>query len=193
MSTSLQNTDPKTITKLLHEWRDGDQDAFSSLIERVYYHLKSIANNLLAKEPRNHGLRATAIVNEAYTSLERISEIEWEDRRHFFNLAGKVMRHCIIEEARKNKAKKRGGPFEDVALEDGLVFGEQPGPDDYLNLDRLLTEMERFNPEGVRIVELRFFVGFTIEETSQLMDISQATVKRKWEVAKSWLFQRMRP
>jgi RNA polymerase sigma factor (TIGR02999 family) len=191
MATTFDNHRPQTITKLLQDWHNGDQAAFSVVFERVYNELRRIANNLLSSESKGFGLQATGVVNEVYQSLSRKQEIDWDSRRHFFNVAAKAMRYFIIEEARKNKAQKRGGDMREIQLEESMVLDQQPDPDDLITLDKILNELETSNPVGVRIVELRFFVGCTIEEAANILDLSTATVKRKWDFAKVQLYNRL--
>lgn len=191
MSDKGDGKSPKTITLLLREWQGGNSQAFDKIMERVYTELKSIAGNILA-EKWNPELGATILVNEAYQALVNRQEIEWSDRRHFFNFAAKVMRCQVLEEARRLKAAKRGGDQIQVSLEEHMGASIHQDPDTMILLDELLKQLEKANPDAVRIFELRYFVGCTVPETASITGVSAATTKRRYDLVKAWLFTRLK-
>jgi len=182
---------PKTITLLLRDWQNGNAAAFDQIMERVYSELKGIAGNILA-ERWNPDLGATILVNEAYQALVNRREIEWSDRRHFFNFAAKVMRCQVLEEARRIKAAKRGGDKVQVSFEEHMAANPFEDPDVVILLDELLRSIEHANADAVRIFELRYFVGCTVPETATITGVSPATIKRKYDFVKAWLYTQLK-
>jgi RNA polymerase sigma factor (TIGR02999 family) len=180
---------PAEVTRLLHDWQSGDRDAFDSLIPLVYQELRVIASRHVRREWREGALQTTALVNEAYLKLVGQREGDWQNRAHFFAIAAQVMRRILLDDARRVRSEKRGGDASRVALEHVEITAPESTTDvvDLLELDRALVELERLDTRQARIVELRFFGGLTVEETATVMEISPATVKREWAVAKGWL------
>jgi len=191
MPVTDNKSQPKTITLLLQDWQNGNPEAFDQIMEMVYSELKGIAGKILADKSHPE-LGATLLVNEAYQSLVNRRKIEWGDRRHFFNFAAKVMRCQVMEEARRFRAIKRGGNQIQVDLEDHMGARPQEDPDLMILLDELLNELEKANAEAVRIFELRYFIGCTVPETASISDISPATVKRKYDLVKAWIYTRLK-
>lgn len=191
MKATIKDKKPRTITRLLKRWQEGDKDAFNQIMERVYSELKGIAGKILS-DRRNPELGATILVNEAYQALVDRHEIEWSDRRHFFNFAAKVMRCQVLENARRFSAAKRGGDQIKVNLEEHMGAKPSQDPNTTILLDQLLTELEDQNPDAVRIFELRYFIGCTVPETSEVTGLSPATVKRKYDLVKAWIFTRIK-
>lgn len=191
MGTLTKNKKPKTITLLLRQWQNGNTEAFNQIVDRVYAELKGIAGKILS-DRRNPELGATILVNEAYQALVNRNEIEWSDRRHFFNFAAKVMRCQVLESARRQSAVKRGGDQVKVVLEDHMGSHPSDDPDITIFLDQLLTRLEGENEDAVRIFELRYFVGCTVPETAEISGLSQATIKRKYDLVKAWLYARLK-
>ncbi|HZP48192.1 MAG TPA: sigma-70 family RNA polymerase sigma factor [Vicinamibacterales bacterium] len=189
--------DPRAqITQLLLEWQGGDRDALDRLIPLVYDELYTLASRQLAREWRPDRLQTTTVVHEAYVRLFDRADIDWQNRGHFFAIAAQVMRRILVDHARRESRAKRGGRAVHVALDDvHAIATTEAGVDvvDALALDRALTELEALDPDQARIVELRFFGGLTVEETAAALDISPATVKREWAIAKAWLYQKLAP
>ena len=176
------------FTTWLAAWRQGDLSARDRLVDAVYPELRAIAQRQLGGERAGHTLQATALVNEAYLRLGGFERIEWQDRVHFVHMAARVMREVLVDHARRRSARKRDGS-ERVSLT-GLELADGDGGGiDVAALDAALAALERFDADKARIVELRYFGGLTIEETAEALGSSAATVKRHWQVARSWLFE----
>jgi RNA polymerase sigma factor (TIGR02999 family) len=182
------------ITRLLHEWRNGDPDALDRLMPIVYQELHALAARQLAREWRHDRLQPTTVVHEAYVRLFDQPDVDWQNRGHFFAIAAQVMRRILVDHARRELRDKRGGRTVHLALDDAHVVPDPTPVDvvDTLALDRALQELERLDPDQSRIVELRFFGGLTVEETASVVEVSSETVIRDWQLAKAWLRREMR-
>jgi RNA polymerase sigma factor (TIGR02999 family) len=174
------------ITELLVRWRGGDQQALDSLVPLVYSELRQIAHQYLQRERSDHTLQSTALVHEAYVRLVGHNVPQWQDRAHFFGVAARVMRQILVEYARNRHAAKRGGGVCKVTLEEGLEV-PKPLDLDVIVLDDALKNLATLDPQQSQIVELRFFAGLSIEDTSEVLGISPATVSREWTSARAWL------
>jgi RNA polymerase sigma-70 factor (ECF subfamily) len=180
------------ITRLLHEWQDGSQDALERLVPLVYDELHTLASRQLAREWRHDRLQTTAVVNEAYLKLFGQREIDWQNRGHFFAIAAQLMRRILVDHARRQLRQKRGGGGVAVELDDALAAPGGPlDAVEALDLDRVLRRLEQLDPNQARIVEMRFFGGLTVEETAAALGVSPATIKREWAVAKGWLYREL--
>jgi RNA polymerase sigma factor (TIGR02999 family) len=180
------------VTRLLHEWKAGDREALDRLIPIVYAELHALASRQLAREWRHDRLQTTAVVSEAYVRLFGQRAVDWQNRGHFFAIAAQLMRRILVDHARRERRTKRGGDGTPVALDDEIaLLPSSVDAVDALDLDRALEKLERIDPDAARIVELRFFGGLTIEETAAALDISTATVKRDWAIAKGWLYREL--
>jgi RNA polymerase sigma factor (TIGR02999 family) len=161
----------------------------------VYDELRRIAARYVSRERKGQTLQATALVNEAFVRLSAERPRDFQDRTHFLAIAALSMRQILVQRARSRNAAKRGGERERITLDEANVAGAeglgQPagGPDevDLLALDDALSQLSQMDPELARLVELRYFGGMTVEETAEAMNISPATVKRHWSVARAWL------
>jgi RNA polymerase sigma-70 factor, ECF subfamily len=182
---------PAQITQLLHDWQAGDRSALDRLIPLVYDELRLIASRHVAHEWRDGAIETTGLINEAYLKLVDQRGVDWQNRAHFFAIAAQVMRRILLDDARRRLREKRGGGAIRVGLDDVAVPApEAPvDPIDVIAIDRALCELEQLDPGQARIVELRFFGGLTVEETSAVVGVSEATVKREWAVAKGWLYR----
>jgi RNA polymerase sigma factor (TIGR02999 family) len=169
-------------------WREGDRAALDALLPIVYDELRRLARHYLRHERGDHTLQSTALVHEAYMRLAGQDPPQWQNRAHFFGIAARLMREILIEHARAQKAAKRGGGALRLTLDEKVAFVNQPDVD-LLELDRALTELAGFDEQQSRIVELRFFGGLTIEDTSEVLGIAPATVKREWITARAWLYR----
>jgi RNA polymerase sigma-70 factor (ECF subfamily) len=180
------------ITRLLHEWQDGSQDALERLVPLVYDELHTLASRQLAREWRHDRLQTTAVVNEAYLKLFGQREIDWQNRGHFFAIAAQLMRRILVDHARRQLRQKRGGGGVAVELDEGLAAPGAPvDAVQALDLDRVLHRLEQLDPKQARIVEMRFFGGLTVEETAAALGVSVATIKREWAIAKGWLYREL--
>lgn len=156
----------------------------------MYDELRRAAARLLRGERPGQTLQATALVNEAYLRLADGTGTRWQDDRHFVAIAARVMRQILVDRARARGAQKRWAGLERVTLSESLALGET---DDAMlpALNEALARLEQFDPEQARIVELRFFGGLSIEETAAALEISPATLKRRWALARAWLFREL--
>jgi RNA polymerase sigma factor (TIGR02999 family) len=179
------------VTRLLQEWRNGSPEALDRLIPLVYAELRTMAARYIARERPDHTLQTTGLVHEAYVKLVDQREVQWQNRAHFFGIAAKLMRRILVDDARHRLRGKRGGGAAQLQIDDMAIAAPAPGVDaiDAVALDRALQELEQLDPDQARIVELRFFGGLTLEETAAVLEISPATVKREWAVAKGWLYR----
>ena len=181
---------PSQITDLLARWGAGDRDALDCLMPLVYEELRTVAQHYLRKERPDHTLQSTALVHEAFMRLVGQKPPEWKDRKHFYGVAARLMRQILVDHARGHRAGKRGGDAIKLSLNEGLVGNPNKGLD-ILALDDSLNRLAQINPQQSQIVELRFFSGLSIEDTSEVLGVSPATVKRNWTTARAWLFREM--
>jgi len=184
--------DKGEITLLLARWRDGEPSAFEDLMPLVYPHLREVAAAYVRRERDAGVLQATALVHELYLRLLNQKKAAWEDRRHFFTFAAKVMRMILIDHARETNAAMRGGGRERIPLSDDLAWVDIGSPE-LLDLNRALDELGALDPDKVQLIELRCFLGCTAEETAALMQVSKSSVDRDLKFIKSWLYRRIRP
>jgi RNA polymerase sigma factor (TIGR02999 family) len=178
------------VTELLVRWRSGDQQALEALMPLVYKELRQLAHHYLRQERSDHTLQSTALVHEAYLRLAGQNPPEWQNRAHFFGIAAHLMRQILVEHARGRDAAKRGGGATRLVLDESMALSKQTDVD-LIVLDKALRELTELDAQQGRIVELRFFAGLTIEDTSEVLGISPATVKRDWVTARAWLFRAM--
>lgn len=179
------------ITALLHEWKDGKKDAFDELFPFVYEELRRRASSYLRSERSEHTLQTTALVNEAYLKLIDKNEIGYKDRNHFFAIAASAMRRILVDHARSRKRKKRGGKDENLPLDDARYVSVNDKSVDLVTLDEALDELAEFDERQAKVVELKYFGGMTNDETAEVLNISNVTVRRDWKMAKAWLHQQI--
>lgn len=158
----------------------------------VYPHLREVAAAYVRRERNPDVLQATSLVHELYLRLLNQRKAHWEDRRHFYTFAAKVMRMILIDHARGNQTQMRGGGSEHIPLSDDIPWVEV-GSGELLDLNRALDELGAIDPYKVQLVELRYFLGCTAEETAELVQVSKATVDRDLKFIKSWLYRRIHP
>jgi len=180
------NYPDQNITQLLVKWGSGDKAALDELIPLVYDELRRLAASYLRRKAGPHTIQATALVHEAYVRLADQSSISMDHRAQFFGLAAKIMRDILVDHARKRLAAKRGGQQLQLSLTEAERFGHKPDVE-LIALDDALQQLATTNPRHSRVVELRFFGGLTIDETAQVMSLSQATTERYWSFARAWL------
>jgi len=178
------------VTELLTAWSDGDKNAVDKLMPLVYDELHRLAHYHLRRERDGHTLQTTALVNEAYLKLVGQKEVNWQSRSQFFGLAAHVMRHILVDHARSRSRAIRGGGAEKVSLDDANVMSIERASE-FVAMDEALTELEKEFPRKAKVVELRFFGGFSVEETAEFLNLSAVTVMRDWNIAKAWLFRSM--
>lgn len=178
------------ITELLIGWSQGDRGALDRLMPLVYNELRKVARRQLAGEERENTLQSAALVNETYLRLVDQQRVEWRNRAHFFAISARMMRRILVDHARRRQTAKRGGGQPRLSLDRSLgVQGQKEL--DIVALDEALAELAKLDAQQAHVIELRFFGGLTIEETSEALNISTATVNRDWVTAKAWLFDQL--
>jgi RNA polymerase sigma factor (TIGR02999 family) len=177
------------VTRWLDRWHEGDPRALDALMELVYGELRQLAGSLLREERTDHTLQPTALVHEAYLRLEGIREMRLENRRHFYGAAAQAMRRILVDYARRRKASKRGGPGGQPVPLDADLEAPVDLRLDFEHVDQALERLAAVAPDKAKVAELRYFVGLSVEETGDVLDISPATVKRHWTFARAWLFR----
>ena len=186
----MSQPDPSTATRLLKQARSGDRDCLGELIPLVYGDLRRLAAGALRRERPNHTLQPTALVHDAYLRLVNQTGIEWKDRAHFLAVAAREMRRVLVDHARGHRAKKRGGDWHKVTLQDGDARAAALTVD-ALDLDEALTELAKLKARHGQVVELRHFGGMTHKEIAHVLDVSPETVKKDWQFARAWLRRRL--
>jgi RNA polymerase sigma factor (TIGR02999 family) len=180
------------ITLLLTKWKDGDPNAFEALVPLVYPTLREIAASYVRRERTPGVMQATSLVHELYLRLLDQKKAHWNDRAHFYTFSAKVMRMILIDHARGNQAQRRGGKAEHIPLSDDLPW-VGIGSVELIELNRALDALALVDAQKVQLVELRYFLGCTADETAELMNISKATVNRDLNYARAWLYRRIDP
>ena len=176
------------ITSLLRRWNRGESGAYDQLVASVYQRLLSIATGLSARD--SHATSPAALVNEAYLRLRQLQRMEWKDRNHFFSFAATQMRRILIERARNRMAAKREGRRGRVELSPEMIWTELPPPA-ILDLDAALTSLSESDPDLLRLVELRYLMGYSVPELCELTGLSDATIERHLRFARAWLSTRL--
>jgi RNA polymerase sigma factor (TIGR02999 family) len=176
----------RDVTSLLVRWRNGDANAFDELAPIVYDELRKLARSHLRRERPGHTLQSTALVHEAYLRMIDQQSVSWQNRSHFYGIAAQMIRRILVDYARAKNTKKRGEAAPRIAFEEAV--GAHASEDlDLVALDDALKALAEIDPRQSRIVELRYFAGLSIEDTAEVLQISPATVKRDWTVARAWL------
>jgi RNA polymerase sigma factor (TIGR02999 family) len=172
---------------MLQAWSKGEGAPAEEVFPLVYDELRKRAHSSLRRESPGHTLQTTALINETYIKLREQRAINWESRAHFFAICATLMRRILVDYAKSKHREKRGGYAAHVTI-DGLALADQSKTSiDVVALDEALIRLAELDPPQARIVELRYFSGFTIGETAAVLGLSDSTVKREWRVAKAWL------
>ena len=177
------------VTELLIRWRNGDQRALDQMLPLVYDELRRLARRRLRSEPPGHTLQSTALVHEAFLRMMD-QHAQWQNRAHFFGIAAQMMRRVLVDHARSRSAAKRGEGVRKVTLDAGIAAPETRGVD-IQALDEALSSLGKLDPRQEKIIELRFFAGLSIEDASEVLQLSPATVKREWATARAWLYREL--
>jgi RNA polymerase sigma-70 factor, ECF subfamily len=185
ISSSQQN-----VTELLNEWQQGDPEALDKLTPIVYDELRRMAHRYVRHEQNGNTLQTTELVNEAYMRLLGNKNYDWQSRSHFFGVIAQVMRHILIDHARRRHFAKHGGGVRQVSLEHAALMTQQRAAE-LVALDDALAELSQFDSRKSRVVELRYFGGLSLEEAAQVLEVSLMTVRRDWRAAKAWLYRRL--
>jgi RNA polymerase sigma factor (TIGR02999 family) len=186
---AVSSSAPPSVTELLIAWSDGDHDALVALLPIVYGELHRQATRALRREAQGHTLRPTELVNEAYLKLVEQNRIRWSNRAQFFGVAAQIIRRILVDHERDRRALKRGGGGRCLTLErfDAATPDASDAGVDVLALHEALERLAAIDPEQVRLIELRYFAGLSIDETAAALETSASTVKREWTVARAWL------
>jgi RNA polymerase sigma factor (TIGR02999 family) len=179
------------VTSLLKAWADGDGTAFEALVPVVHRELHRLARHCMSAERAGHSLQPTALINEAYLRLCAGTPVDWQDRSHFFATFARLMRRVLVDVARSKGRLKRGAGASAVTLDEATTIALEHSPN-LVDLDLALQALAQIDPRKSRVVELRFFGGFSVEETAAALGISDETVHRDWRLAKSWLRRELR-
>jgi RNA polymerase sigma factor (TIGR02999 family) len=191
MSRRLDERGDGEVTKLLRAWSDGEPDAFERVLPLVYDELHRMAARHLVGERSSVSLQATGLVNELCLRLLGWDPIHWQNRGHFFGVAAGMMRHVLVDIARRRRAERRGGPNAVRVPLDGIeIAATEPGAD-LLAVDAALEMLAREDPRKAKVVELRFFGGLSVEETAEALGISVRTVHTDWAFARAWLYRNL--
>lgn len=183
------STSPR-VTKLLRAWSEGEDTALEQLIPLVYQELRRLAHRHMYGERAGHTLQTTALVNEAYLRLVGSRRVQWQNRVHFFAISAQLMRRILVDFARSRRYQKRGGGWQKVTFDEGLMVPSRQGRD-VVKLDSALNVLADTDERKARVVELRFFGGLSVEEKAEALKVSPGTVLRDWRLAKAWLAREM--
>ncbi|HUN80796.1 MAG TPA: sigma-70 family RNA polymerase sigma factor [Phycisphaerae bacterium] len=183
---------PDDVTQLLSAIADGNDSAINRLLPLVYNELRRLAEAFLVKERSDHTLQATALVHEAYLKLVDQTRARWQDRAHFFAVASQAMRRILVDHARSREREKRGGGAARVSLESDLFVAYDQSVD-LIALDEALTRLATVRPRSLKVVELRYFGGLTIEEAASVLGCSDTIIEREWRFARAWLYCELDP
>ena len=178
------------VTELLRDWQRGDRAALEKLTPLIYDELRRIAHRYAQRERNGHTLQTTALVNEVYLRLARHEKPGWQDRAHFFAATAQVMRHILIDHARRRNYLKHGGEHQQIPLAEASLMSEERAAE-LIALDEALNELKELDPRKSGVVELRYFGGLSLEETANALGVSLMTVRRDWRAAKAWLYKRV--
>ena len=178
------------ITQLLVEWSDGNQSALDELYPLVYDELHRLARRYMSRERKGHTLQTTALINEAYVRLVDQRNVHWANRSHFFAISAQIMRRILIDHARRHGYAKRGGGAQQVSLDEAATVTSGIGSE-LINLDDALKTLAEMDPRRSQVVELRYFGGLNNEEIAGVLNVSENTVTRDWNMARAWLYKQL--
>ena len=186
----MKGASSSEVSRLLKDWGEGDECALNALIPLVYDELRRMAHRQMAREKAGHTLQTTALINEVYLRLIGAAKIPLQDRNHFFALSATLMRRILVDHARSRGRAKRGGAARMLSLDETAVIPVDRGTD-ILALDDALKSLAAVDERKAKTVELRFFGGFSVQETAEALNVSVSTVMNDWKFAKVWLLREM--
>jgi RNA polymerase sigma factor (TIGR02999 family) len=186
LSRVSSDTLPAGVTQLLGQWSGGDGEALDELMPLVYDELRRMAHRHMANERGDHTLQPTALVNEAFLRMKDGVAANWQNRAQFFAVAAQMMRHILVDYARRHTRAKRGGGAHQVTLDDAMLVSKDTS-DELLALDDALQKLEQFDKRKSQVATMRFFAGLSVAETAEALGISTETVTRDWRLARAWL------
>jgi RNA polymerase sigma factor (TIGR02999 family) len=186
----MSDSPTREVTILLHAWENGDEEALKRLTVLVYEELHRLAKRFMARETPGHALQTTALINETYLRLVDLKNVSWQNRAHFFAICARMMRRILTDFARSSHSLKRGGQAQHITFDEALFI--TPNLPTYLvALDDALSKLAEKDARKSQVVELRFYGGLTVDETAEILKISNETVHRDWSFAKGWLLREM--
>lgn len=183
----IERDDSPDVTGMLRAWAQGSPGADEELLRAVYQELRRQAQRAMRREASEHTLQATALVHEAYLRLADQRPSAWRNRSQFFGIAAQMMRRILVDHARARLADKRGRGATAITLDESSASSGDADPIDVLALHDALDRLAALDPQQAKVVELRYFGGMSIEETAEALELSPATIKREWAVARAWL------
>ncbi len=186
----MENIESVEITQLLVDWGKGNQLALEKLVPLVYDELRRMAKRYMRGQSSAHTLQTTELIHEAYLKLVDNEEKQWKNRSHFFGVAAQAMRHILVDYARAKQSQKRGGIQNQITLDENAVMFKDSS-DDIVALNDALLKLEKLDERKVKVVEMKFFGGLTMEEIGEVLKISPETVKRDWRFARTWLLREL--
>ncbi len=186
----MADADLSETTLLLRAWADGDREALDKLTPRVYGELRRIAGHFMRQEQPGRTIQTTALVHEAFLKLIDVANVDWRHRAHFFAVSAQIMRRILLDKARRRTAAKRGGVAERLSLDDAADVGVVRA-EEIVRLDDALKALAAMDPRKAQVIEYRFFGGLSVEETAEVLDVSQDTVLRDWRLARAWLLKEL--
>jgi RNA polymerase sigma-70 factor, ECF subfamily len=189
MSSVPVSTD--NITGLLHAWSEGDRHVIADIVPLVYEELRRTAHRLMAQENPNHTLQATGLINETYLRLTKMDGIEWQNRGHFYAVCARLMRRILTDYARSRPHLEAGQKALFIPLKEAGFVACNPRVD-FVALDEVLDRLAAIDERQSQVIQLRYFVGLSIEETAEILEVSERTVKQDWTLAKLWLLRELR-
>ena len=181
----VAHSDPR-LTLLLRRMSEGDAEAGNEAVAAVYSELRRLARQAIPQKQGSMSLQPTLLVNEAFVRLLRGERIEWQDRRHFYLLCGRMMRRIVVDHFRERNAQKRPPSRSRIAIEQVVAITEERR-DETLIVDEALTKLEKFDARAAEVVELRYFLGLSESEIADVLEIGLRTVRRDWVAAQAWL------
>jgi RNA polymerase sigma factor (TIGR02999 family) len=179
------------VTDLLLAWGAGNAEAMHQLAPLVYRELHRLAHQYMRKEREDHTLQTSALVNEAYLKLVDVRRIRWQNRGHFFAMAGRLMRRILVDFARRRHYQKRGGGAEHIDFDENLTVVSSRSQD-LVIIDDALNALAEIDKRKVQVVEMRFFAGLEVQEIAESLNVSPETVRRDWRLARAWLKREIR-
>ena len=186
----MSESNPSEVTTLLRAWHGGDEDAYRRVSSILYEELRRQAALCMRRQRPGDTLQTTALVHETFMRLAGAHQVEWHDRTHFLAVAARTMRRVLVDLARAQCSVKRGARADHLPLDSGLAVAG-PSPVDLIALDEALDALATIDARKVRVIELRFFAGLTVEETARVLDVSSDTVARDWRMARTWLLREL--
>lgn len=186
----MSDSQPGEVTVLLRAWHAGDEDAYRQLTSILYSELRKQAAHYMRGERPGDTLQTTALVHETFMRLVGAHQVDWQDRKHFLAIAARTMRRLLVDLARAQGSSKRGSRAMHVSLDFG-VAAPDPLPLDIIALEQALERLAAIDARKVKVIELKFFAGLTVEETAEVIGVSADTVARDWRMARTWLLKQL--